>query len=210
MSSPSAHPGRRRSLVRAARLAYGALAVADVLLSASASPGAARARKVTKPLLMPALMVGRSAPTRRALALSGAGDVALLGSSDAAFTAGLGAFLAGQVAWVRALHGRGGGLLARRPAVAVPYVVAAVGLNAYLWRRAGKDRLPLAAYSAALTSMALAAADTGDPLTAAGGALFMASDGLIALDRFGGVRLPAQDAWVMGTYTAAQALLARD
>lgn len=209
MSSPSA-PGRRGSLVRGARLAYGALAVADVVLSASASPAAARARKVTKPLLMPALMVGRSAPTRRALALSGAGDVALLGSSDAAFTAGLGAFLAGQVAWVRALRARSDGLLARRPAVAVPYVVAAVGLNAWLWRRAGKDRLPLAAYSAAVTAMALAAADTGDPVTAAGGALFMASDGLIALDRFAGVRLPAQDAWVMGTYTAAQALLARE
>jgi uncharacterized membrane protein YhhN len=207
---------------RAARLAYAVLAVADTALAASSDPAAARARRVTKPLLMPALMAGRSGPTRRALGLSGAGDVALLGKTDAAFTAGLGAFLAGQLAWVKALRGRRGphaGLLGRHPVVAVPYVAAAVGLNAYLWRRAlarrpttdaAKELAPVAVYSAALTAMALAAADTGEPLTAAGGALFLASDGLIALERFGGVSLPAHDAWVMGTYTAAQGLLARE
>ena len=207
---------------RPSRIGYVVLAVADTLLAARSDDAAARARKVTKPLLMPALMVGRSGATRRALALSGGGDVALLGRTDAAFTAGLGAFLAGQLAWVKALRARRGphaGLLARHPVVAVPYVAAAVGLNAYLWRKAlarkaaadaAKDLAPVAVYSAALTAMALAAADTGEPLTAAGGALFLASDGLIALERFGGVSLPAHDAWVMGTYTAAQGLLARE
>lgn len=202
----------RTTVTRVARAAYGVLAVADTVLAAT---GRSAPRRVTKPLLMPALAVGRDAGTRRALALSGAGDVALLGTGPTAFTAGLGAFLGGQLAWIRVLRARSaarptGGLLRRRPLVAVPYVAAAVGLNAVLWRRAGRDRLPVAVYSAALTSMALAAADTGDRATAAGGALFLASDALIALDRFGGVRLPAHEGWVMGTYTAAQALLAHD
>lgn len=221
MTTTTGGPASRRR-GRAALLAYAALAVADTALAASSQPAAARARRATKPLLMPALMAGRSGPTRRALALSGAGDVALLAKTDAAFTAGLGAFLAGQLAWVKALRGRRGphaGLLGRHPVVAVPYVAAAAGLNVWLWRKAltarapadaARDLAPVAVYSTALTAMALAAADTGDPLTAAGGALFLASDGLIALERFGGVSLPAHDAWVMGTYTAAQGLLARE
>ena len=56
--------------------------------------------------------------------------------------------------------------------------------------------------------MAVAACDTDDAGATAGGLLFLLSDALIALDRFGGVELPAHEAWVMSTYTAAQALLA--
>lgn len=190
-----------------ARTAYAVLAAADTVLAAT---GRDRARRATKPLLMPALAVGRDRPTTRALALGGAGDVALLGSGRAAFTTGLACFLAGHVAWTAALRGRGGtGLVRRRPAVALPYGALLVGLNAYLWRRTGPDRLPVLVYSAALTSTAVAALDTGDPATAAGGALFLASDGLLALERFGDVHLPAHEGLVMASYTAAQALLAR-
>jgi uncharacterized membrane protein YhhN len=56
---------------------------------------------------------------------------------------------------------------------------------------------------------ALAALDTGDPAVAAGGALFVASDTLLALERFAHVELPRHEALVMATYTSAQALLAR-
>jgi uncharacterized membrane protein YhhN len=59
-----------------------------------------------------------------------------------------------------------------------------------------------------LTATAVAALDTGDDGTAAGGALFMVSDTLLALERFAGVHLPAHEGWVMASYTAAQALLA--
>jgi len=62
------------------------LAAADTLLAAA---GRDRPRWLTKPLLMPALMAGSDRGSRPALALGGAGDVALLGSGDAAFTAGL-------------------------------------------------------------------------------------------------------------------------
>ena len=45
-------------------------------------------------------------------------------------------------------------------------------------------------------------------LTAAGGALFLASDTLLALEKFGDLRLPAHEGLVMATYASAQALLA--
>jgi uncharacterized membrane protein YhhN len=56
--------------------------------------------------------------------------------------------------------------------------------------------------------MSLAALDSGPPTTAAGGALFLLSDALLALEKFGGVHRPALEGVVMATYTSAQALLA--
>lgn len=187
------------------RRLYAALAATDTLLAATGRHGA---RRVTKPLLMPALLRGKPRPVQRALALGGAGDVALLGSGDLAFTAGLGSFLAGHVAWVAALRPRSTGTVTARRAA--PYLAAWAGLNAYLWPRTGRDRLPVLAYSTALLGTALAALDTGDPRTATGGALFMASDTLLALERFAGVHLPLHEGLVMASYTTAQALLAGD
>jgi uncharacterized membrane protein YhhN len=185
---------------------YPALAAADATLAAT---GRASLRRLTKPLLMPTLLRGKPRATQRALAFGGLGDVALLGSGNAAFTAGLGSFLAGHVAWVAALRPRSTGVLARRPAAAVPYLAAWAGLNAYLWPRTGKDRIPVLVYSAALLATALAALDTGDKAVATGGALFLLSDSMLALERFGDVHLPAHEGIVMATYTSGQALLAR-
>ncbi len=193
-------------MARRAIAGFVALAAADMLLAAA---GHDRQRWLTKPLLMPVLMVGRDRPTQRALAFGGVGDVALLGSSEAAFTAGLVSFLAGHVAWIIALRQRpGGGRLRARPALAAPHVAAFGALNAYLWQRTGKDRIPVIVYSAALLAMSLVALDSGSPKTAAGGALFLASDALLALEKFGGVHLPASEGLVMAAYTSAQALLA--
>lgn len=190
---------------RSSRL-FVALAAVDALLAAT---GRDRARRVTKPLLMPTLLVGKARPTQTALALGGLGDVALLGEGQVAFTAGLGSFLAGHVAWLRTLRPHATGALSRRPLAAAPYLLAWTGLNAYLWPRTGKDRVPVIVYSAALLATALAAADTGDPAVAAGGALFLVSDTLLALEKFADVHLPAHEGIVMATYTSGQALLAR-
>ena len=193
-------------MARRATLVYAALAAADTLLAAT---GRDRQRWLTKPLLMPVLMVGRDRPAQRALAFGGVGDVALLGSTDSAFTAGLVSFLAGHVAWIIAVRQRpGGGRLRDRPVLAAPHVAAFGALNAYLWNRTGKDRIPVIVYSAALLAMSLTALDSGSPKTAAGGALFLVSDALLALEKFGGLHLPAHEGLVMATYTTAQALLA--
>ena len=193
-------------MARRATVVFAALAAVDTVLAAA---GRDRPRRLTKPLLMPVLMAGRDRPAQRALALGGAGDVALLGSGEIAFTAGLVSFLAGHVAWIIALRQRpGGGYLRVRPALAVPHLVTFGAVNAYLWKRTGKDRLPVVVYSAALLAMSLVALDTGSPRTAGGGALFLASDTLLALEKFGDLRVPAQEGLVMATYASAQALLA--
>jgi uncharacterized membrane protein YhhN len=157
---------------------------------------------------MPVLMIGCDCPTRRALALGGVGDMALLGESDASFKLGLGSFLLGHVAWVIALRGRSAGRLRERSWLAAIYLVAWASLNAYLWRLTGRDRVPVLIYSTALLGTALAALDTGDSVSAAGGALFLTSDALIALERFADVHLPIHEGIVMATYATAQALLA--
>ena len=191
---------------RRARGVFVALAAADTVL---AGTGRDRQRWLTKPLLMPTLIAGSDRGSWRALALGGAGDVALLGNSDAAFTAGLACFLAGHAAWIHALRQRsGGGRLRSRPVLAVPYLAAFGALNAYLWPRTGKDRLPVLAYSTALLAMSLTALDSGSRRTAAGGALFLLSDTLLALEKFAGLHLPAHEGMVMATYATAQALLA--
>jgi uncharacterized membrane protein YhhN len=89
----------------------------------------------------------------------------------------------------------------------VPYAAAWAALNAYLWPRTGRDRWAVVGYSSALLAMAVTALDRGGR-TAIGGALFLTSDALLAVDRFGGRQLPGHEAWVMATYDAGQLLLA--
>jgi uncharacterized membrane protein YhhN len=182
---------------------YPALAALDTVLAAT---GRTTQRRFTKPLLMPTLLTGKPRPVQRALALGAAGDIALLGRGDVAFTAGLGSFLAGHVAWMSALRPHATG--AATPLRSAPYLAAWAGLNGYLWSRTGKDRIPVLLYSTALLGTALAALDTGDPAITAGGALFLASDTLLALERFAHVQLPGHEGLVMASYTAGQALLA--
>lgn len=190
----------RRSVI------FCAVATADALLAAA---GRDRERWLTKPLLMPALMPGRSRAAQHALALSWAGDVALLGSGDAAFQAGLVSFLASHLAWIRALRQQpGAGCLRASPVLAVPPLAAAVAVNAWLWPRTGKLRIPVVVYSGALLAMVLTALDQGSPTATAGGMLFLMSDSLLALRKFSVADPPAGDGLVMATYAAAQALLA--
>src|SRR5690606_32019157 len=82
--------------------------------------------------------------------------------------------------------------------------------------RAGRDASDLPAaglllpavslYAAALCTMAMLATGLGRR-GALGGALFVLSDALIALDTFAVLPLPAQGFWVMLTYLLAQVLL---
>lgn len=191
---------------RASTAAFVAVAALDVVLAAT---GRRRPRRFTKPLLMPLLLAGRDPATRRALAMSWGGDVALLGSGDAAFTAGLGSFLAGHLVWIGALRGRGdGGRLRHRLPAAATEVAAYGVLTRYLWSRTGQHRIPVLVYGTVLLAMSLTALDSRSRRVAAGGALFLVSDAVLALERFGDVDLPHAEPVVMATYTAAQALLA--
>ncbi|HEX9035262.1 MAG TPA: lysoplasmalogenase [Streptosporangiaceae bacterium] len=192
--------------MRRADVAFAGVAAADAVLAVA---GLDRARWLTKPALMPLLMPGRDRATRVALGFGWVGDVALLGEGEVAFQVGLAGFLAGHLAWIAALRRRpGGGRLRDRPALAVPPVAAAAVLNAVLWRRTGQNRVPVLAYSGALLAMSLTALDRGSPAAAAGGLLFLVSDAVLALEKFGVTRIPAAEGLVMVSYATAQALLA--
>jgi uncharacterized membrane protein YhhN len=129
-------------------------------------------------------------------------------SGDAAFLAMVGCFLVAQVAYVVAFAPDvRSSVLHRRRALLVPYAVTLVGLMAACLPHAGDLLVPVAVYGGVLTAMAVLATGVG-PLVAAGGAVFLASDALIALDRFvPGWALPGQDAWVMVTYLVGQSLI---
>jgi len=195
--------------------AYAAVAAADVVLAAGG--GRRSARRLTKPALMPLLMAhvatsedgdGTKPLVLAGLGLSCAGDVALLGEGEGPFAAGLGSFLAAHLCYLAAFAKRrkGSGRRVRWPAFL--YGLAWVGLNAVLLPKTGRMRVPVLVYGSALAAMAVAALDTGDAKVAAGGAVFMVSDSILALDTFGAAAIPAADGLVMLTYTAAQALIA--
>lgn len=175
----------------------------------------------TKPLLMPLLMaqvataladLGLGRADRwvlAALAFSTAGDVALLGSSEEAFLAGLGGFLLAQVSYLAAFREyRGQGPVAANPWLALPFAGWWALLLGLLHADLDELLLPVAGYGAVLVTMA-AQAWRVSPRVGTGAALFVLSDSLIALtslsDRFA---FAGDDVAIMATYLAGQALIA--
>jgi uncharacterized membrane protein YhhN len=169
----------------------------------------------TKPLLMPVLAAfalvaaGDGKKDMRlpatGMLLSGLGDTALLGS-ESWFVPGMGAFAAAHACYITALA-RDGAARGVRLRVAAAYAALWAILIAVLWRGLGSLRVPVAAYSLLLVSMAVLASGR-NRRAAAGGALFVASDVLIACSLAGINALPRQESAVMPTYVAAQFLLA--
>ncbi len=203
---------------------YLALSIADTVAAAGDSHGSRALRRVTKPLLMPTLMVrlllggpgvARTRPGQGALAglaLSTVGDVALLEEDDRSFVAGLSAFLTAHLAYTGAFLSMCQRLSLRR---ALPAVVVAGVVVPSLARRSDRMALPAALYATAISGMLAAAlqVDRGTPAgrrISSGAMLFVLSDSLIGLGRFllSGRRSPGLDAAVMATYTAGQWLIA--
>jgi uncharacterized membrane protein YhhN len=201
-----------RTRARALAALYVALGIAN---SASAAKHSRAGVWTTKPLLMPVLAAFAlvAAGDRKkdmrlpatGMVLSGLGDIALLGS-ESWFVPGMAAFAAAHACYITALA-RNGAARGVRPRVAAGYAALWSILIAVLWRRLGSLRVPVAAYSLLLVSMAVLASGRNRG-AAAGGALFVASDVLIACSLAGINAVPRQESAVMPTYVAAQFLLA--
>ena len=201
----------RRSILPA----YCAVAAADVVL---AGRGNRLARRVTKPALMPLLAAdvvrasdadGTKKLVLAGLGMSWLGDVALLSKGERALPSGLASFLAAHCCYLAAFAKTRRGGVRKAPWAAGTYALAWAGLNAVLFPRTGRLRVPVIVYGTALAAMAVAALDTDDPAVAAGGAAFFVSDTILALRTFGDTTGPLVDSAVMLTYTTAQALIAR-
>ena len=203
---------------------YVLVAVLNVIAEAT---GNANGAVLTKPLLMPLLlawvvaMAGRRWPVplrwlAAGLVFAWAGDLLLMGDTDAAFALGLAAFLVMQVCYLVAfLRVPGPGLVRAWPVAVVPYAVAWLVLVVLVWPGAGAMRVPVLVYGAVLVTMALGALDLVLRMpqdlawrVAAGALLFVLSDALIAVTAFGPLTESVQaSAAVMATYTTAQGLI---
>lgn len=165
---------------------------------------------------------GRSRPVSRRWVLAGlwlslCGDVALMWPQQG-FLPGLVSFLLAHLAYLWAFT-RDGVRLAARPLPFVFYGVLAALILWQLWPGVPAGlRLPVLAYVLCLASMAAQAAVLGlqtradgpdDPrrrrgvVLALGGALFLASDALLATNRFA-LPLPLSGLWILATYWLAQ------
>ena len=173
---------------------------------------------VTQALLMPllaALLVLRTAwPRTRlvrltllGLGLSWLGDtLPRFVGDDAAFLVMVGCFLLAQLAYAAAFapYARRAAWW-RRPWLLAPYALAYAGLVWACAPGAGALLVPVLLYGLCLVTMAVLATGV-DARAGIGGAVFLVSDGLIALDAFV-PGLEVSGAAVMVTYVVGQVLL---
>jgi uncharacterized membrane protein YhhN len=138
------------------------------------------------------------------------GDVALLGDSAARFRAGVAAFFVGHGAWIVVFVTLGLPHPTWSWGAVVLVAVSAVVTRDVVPASHRTDGIsvsaPVAVYTIALAAMLVCAWLTGEPLIAAGAAIFVASDAILSVDRF--VRpLPSAHLVVMVTYHVGQALM---
>jgi uncharacterized membrane protein YhhN len=184
--------GRRRGVY-----VFKPLTIVLVLLLALQAPDGA------SPFYRAAIVAG--------LLFSLAGDVWLMLPSDR-FRAGLGSFLVAHLCYVAAFgsaigyHGS--------PWTLVPFVLGGAAIYRFLSPTLGALRIPVLVYMTAIVAMAWlsierarALEEVGSLIACAGALLFVSSDALLAVNRFRRP-LPASPLLVLGSYFAAQWLIA--
>jgi len=204
--------------------ALNSLIAASAMLAIAAAPWALDQRWMLytfKPLTTALILLyawprGRQEPYTRlalliGLVLSLLGDIALMWPQQG-FLPGLVAFLLGHIAYMVAFT-RQHRFLAE-PAVLAFYALVAGAVLAFLWAFIPYPlRVPVACYVLALTAMSAQAAVVGiasrgedrrrGRLLMLGGVLFIASDVLLAINKFA-QPLPAAGLWILTTYWVAQ------
>lgn len=195
-------------------LAFAVCAAAYILLDVYGLRGPWMACLKIVPIAILALLAlgGLGGLTRTlalaALAFSALGDLLLALEFSNSFVYGLGAFLLAQLIYAGNFL-RAADFRSRRTALrGVPVLIAATLLARVLLPAAGELSAAALAYLLAIVTMALsAAAHRGDSaLLFAGAVLFMASDALIALNKFI-APLPLAGPAIMFTYYGAQLAL---
>ena len=158
----------------------------------------------------PALLFG-------ALVLSACGDALLSRDSDRSFLAGLICFLAGYLCYIALFALQGSGMFpfqteTWRVVVAIAVVMLALVMVVLLWRRVKPAmRLPILVYVVAIVAMGFAALTLHKAWVIAGALLLIASDSLLAAEKFLVSAVSPHRAWmrhlVWALYYAAQAII---
>jgi uncharacterized membrane protein YhhN len=197
-------------------MAYAAVGIVQVIAQATGPDWLAA---ITQVLLMPVLalpLLAQTASPRSRLvvltlgALTGSwlGDTApRFLDGDPAFLAMVGFFLVAQVCYIVAFRPYAADSIVRQSrGWLAAYGVVVLALVAICLPGAGVLAPAVLVYGLCLGTMAVLATGV-DRLAWVGGAFFLVSDGLIAIDAFSDLDLPAHDVSVMATYVVAQALL---
>lgn len=170
--------------------------------------------KITKPLLMPMLMLMAYQLNIKekylyiALFFSLLGDVFLMFGGELYFMLGLGAFLMAHVFYILLFKGQ----FKFNLMSIFPFVGAT--LSYFMFIKSGIDPnllIPVSVYCLVITLMGIFAAgrktnNSSYNLVLMGSVLFIISDSLIAYNKFY-APLPASSFWVMSTYGLAQFLI---
>jgi uncharacterized membrane protein YhhN len=183
---------------------------------------------VSKCLLLP-LLYGYYISSRRpgsrmfalALAFCWAGDILLIfgGRAEIFFMGGLAAFLTGHLFYIlayrqhRTEESTGGLLVTQKIRYSTPVVLAGTGLYVVLFPMLGALKAPVLLYSVVIILMVMTAlfrygvtTPSSFWLVFCGAVLFMASDSILAINKFLG-SVPMADFWIMLTYISAQFLI---
>lgn len=197
-------------------------AVAVQLLAAMAEH--TKARQVTKPILMPLLLLfywlKADVPAvlvMLALVTSTMGDIFLLWpEKQVTFVAGLLSFLTAHALYIVVFTGStalANGLPVWFYLAAVPYLLYCTGLFLMLRPYLGPMKAPFVLYSAAIAAMSLISllrtpsfSGAGFYMPFIGSLLFVVSDSILAVDTFRS-KIPRGDVYIMSTYITAQVLI---
>jgi uncharacterized membrane protein YhhN len=170
-------------------------------------------------LIGAAWLVRPAPPLYRALVVLGlgcslGGDVLLMLPGQR-LTAGIAAFLLAQLSYVAAFS-LANPVTVRQLVWLLPFLAFAGAVLADRWRALGRLRLPVVIYAAVLCAMAWRAVMRGQApviprqtvlFGAVGACLFVVSDALVVLRRFGRA-IPAAQFFELAIYWAAQFLIA--
>jgi len=167
----------------------------------------------------------KSLPGRKfllaALLFSWAGDLLLTRAGELFFMLGIGAFLLAQLSYAGVFLRTQGGVfvvpvIKRYPLIPMVYMVFGAVVFLSLRPELGEMELPVLVYCAAILVMGLTAANrfgrAGNRsfwMVWLGSTLFIASDTILAFNKFSDPIPLAEELWVMLTYCAAQFLIVR-
>lgn len=190
-------------------LAFAAMSVLHLALNAA---GATPWDSISKCLIMPLLAIwvftaGGPRILVFALLASTVGDFFM--EFDSLVTFGMASFAVAHVCFIRFFVSRGAIVqLRRKPWIVVIYVVAAIALVSYVWSGLENDMKPLVPFYAALLAGTAATSLATDRRAGIGGALFLISDAIIALDLANKWTPDPVQFWIMAFYILALLFLA--
>lgn len=177
-------------------------------------------RMVAKPMIMASLIgfyitVERRQSNAFVLAMIFAllGDVFLMFKGDDFFLIGLLCFMVMQLLYTFLFSREGSKDMKRLLMISLPLLLLTVGVISVLWNDLGDLRIPVLVYAMAITAMVISAIYRknilkGYSAVVLGVVLFLISDAVLAISKFGGA-LPFQDIVIMSTYMTAQFLIVR-